>query len=120
MVGFDENVLELFEKERVALIKGGLNVDELSATLALQLEEAKTANAVQEGHKRQLKAATRLSGAKMRKAYNNASGMLDMAMGAVDKTSDAAKNFQRLRSRVRKPDLVDEAVPLPEPVPSPK
>ena len=100
--------------------RGGLEVDELSATLMLQLEEAKAANAIQEGLKRQLKAATRLSEAKMRKAYITASGMLDMAIAAVDKTSDAVKNFQRLRSRVRKPDLVDGKVPLPEPVPSAK
>ena len=120
MLGVDENVLVLYTKERVALIKAGLEVDVLTGTLSLQVEEAKTANAVQEGLKRQLKAATRVAEAKVRKAYITASGMLDMAIADVDKTSDAAKNFRRIRSRVRRPDELDEVVPLPEPTPSPK
>lgn len=119
MVGMDENVLELYVKERIALIKGGLDVDELTGTLSLQIEEAKTTNAMQEGLKRQLKAATQLTVAKMRKAYITASGMLDMAIAAVDKTSDVAKNFRRLRSRVRQPDLVGESEPMPVPLPEP-
>jgi hypothetical protein len=86
----------------------------------LQLEEAKGANAMQESLKRQLKASTQLTAAKIRKAYITASGMLDMAMAAVDKTSDAAKNFRRIRSRVEKVDLVEVAEPLPEPTTNPK
>jgi len=67
--------------------------------------------------KRQLEAATKLADAKLRKAHITASGMLDMAIASVDKTSDAAKDFRRIRSRVRKPDLVDGERPLPEPAP---
>ena len=119
MVGMDENVLKLYVQERIALIKAGLDVDEMTAVLSLQVEEAKTANAVQEGIKRELKAATKVTSAKMRKAYITASGMLDMAIAAVDKTSDAAQNFRRLRSRVRQPGLVDEAKPVPVPLPQP-
>ena len=114
-----ENTLTLFGQERNALNKGGLNVDELSADLSLQIEEAKGANAQQESLKRQLRAATKVAVAKMTKAYVTASGMLDMAMAAVEKTSDAAKNFRRIRSRIHMPDLADEAEPLPQPTPNP-
>jgi len=119
-IGAAENVLTLFGQERNALTKGGLNVDELMGALSLQLEEAKGANAFQESLKRQLKASTQLTAAKIRKAYITASGMLDMAMAAVDKTSDAAKNFRRIRSRIELPDKADEAETLPQPTPNPK
>ncbi len=115
-----ENVLVMYGQERVLLKKGCLDVDELTGTLELQLEEAKAANAAQESLKRQLVASTKVATAKLQKAYITASGMLDMAIAAVDKTSDAAKNFRRLRSRVKMPYQDDEAKPLPEPVPGAK
>ena len=121
MLGVDEKVLELFVQRRVALVKAGLDADAMVATLELQVAEAKTANAVQEGLKSQLKAATKVSVATGRKAYFTASGMLDMAMAAVDKTSDDAKLIQRIRSRVRDPESPDDSTtsarPLPEPAP---
>ena len=119
MLGVEENVLVLFSQERVALVKGGLNVDVMRPNLSLQIEEAKAANAVQEGFKRQLRAATAVCQAKMRQAYITASGMLDMAIAAVDKTSDAAKNFQAIRSRVKRLPREGEAVPVPLPEPLP-
>ena len=115
-----ENVLVMYGQERILLKKGSLDVDELAGILELLLEEAKAANAVQESLKRQLIASTKVATAKLQKAYITASGMLDMAIAAVDKTSDAAKNFRRLRSRVRMPDQAEEARPLPEPVPGAK
>jgi len=71
---------------------------------------------VQEGFKRQLKAATAVCKAKMRQAYVTASGMLDMAIAAVDKASSTAKVFQRLRSKIRQSDDATAAV-RPVPVP---
>ena len=110
-------VLELFSQERKALIKGGLDVDGLAAMLTLLFEEAKAADGVQESYKRQLKSSTVVTELKMRKAYSFASGMLDMAIAAVDKTSNAAKNFQSIRSQVRRPTDDDEVVPTPVPTP---
>ena len=115
-----ENTVTLFGQERIVLKKGGLNVDELIAELNLQIEQAKSANAMQESLKRQLREATKIAVSRLDKAYITASGMLDMAMAAVDKTSDAAKNFRRIRSRIHMPDLADEAESLPEPTPNPK
>jgi hypothetical protein len=43
--------------------------------------------------------------------------MLDISIAAVDKTSSAAKNFQSIRSRVRKSPEVEEIVPVPVPNP---
>ena len=119
MLGVEENVLVLYSQERTTLIKAGLNVDVMRPNLSLQVEEAKAANGVQEGYKRQLKAATEVCQAKIRQAYVTASGMLDMAIAAVDKTSSAAKNFQAIRSRVKRPPEDAEVVPapIPEPVP---
>ena len=121
MLGVDEKVLELFVQRRVALVKAGLDADAMVATLELQVAEAKTADAVQEGLKGELKAATKVATAKVRRSYITASGMLDMAMAAVDKTSDDAKLIQRIRSRVRDPESPDDSAtsarPLPEPAP---
>jgi len=39
-----------------------------------------------------------------------------MAIAAVDKTSPAAKNFQSIRSRVRRTQEEEEIVPAPVPV----
>jgi hypothetical protein len=74
------------------------------------------ASGMQEGFKRQLKAATVVCETKMRQACVTASGMLDISIAAVDKTSSAAKNFQSIRSRVRK-SPEEEIVPIPVPNP---
>ena len=104
-------------KERLALIKGGLDVDLMVAEIAHALEEARAANSNQESLKRQLKTSTTLAEEKARRAYVVGSSALDMAMGAVSKNSDAAKNFQRIRSRIRREAKDDIAVPQPLPVP---
>ncbi len=54
---------------------------------------------------------------KLRREYIHASGMLDVAIAVVDKTSPAAKNFQSIRSKVRKSP--EEEVIVPVPVPDP-
>jgi hypothetical protein len=47
------------------------------------------------------------------KLYVVCSGGLDTLMAAVKKNSAAAKNHQRLRSRIRKPRRESVAVPQP-------
>ena len=110
-------VLELFSQERNSLIGKGLDVDGLTATMNLFLEEARAADAMQESLKRQLKSATDITDLKLRRGYNHASGMIDMAMAAVDKTSSTAKNFQSIRSKARRIGDNEEIVPLPVPTP---
>ncbi len=118
ILGVIVRVLELFSQEQSALIKGGLDVAGLTATLNLLLEEAKAADAAQESLKRQLRSSTAIAELKLRRAYINASGMLDMAISVVDKTSPAAKNFQSIRSKVRKSPEEEEIVPVPVPDPT--
>jgi len=117
ILGLIVRVLELFSQERNALIKGGLDVDGLTATLNLLLEEARAADSAQESLKRQLRSSTAIAELKLRRSYINASGMLDMAIAVVDKTSPAAKNFQSIRSKVRKAPEEEEIVPVPVPAP---
>ena len=110
-------VLELFSQERNSLVGKGLVVDGLTATMNLFLEEARAADAMQESLKRQLKSATDITNLKLRRGYNHASGMIDMAMAAVDKTTSTAKNFQSIRSKARRIADGEEIVPLPVPTP---
>jgi len=85
------------------LEKAGYDAHKIGEILTARYEEAAKANARQEDLKRQLKEATAEVEALTDALYRSASGYLDAAMSAVGKGSDAAKNFQRLRSRVRMP-----------------
>ena len=115
ILGTCESVLEQVNKESAVLSKGGMDVPVARANLVMAHEEAKAANAQQESLKHQLTSSTILTEAKMRKAWNVASGTIDMMMAAVDKTSNVAKVFQRLRSRLRQAG--DQTNPAPQPVP---
>ena len=117
-VGFAQSVLDLLEKERSALSKGGLAVDIVISKLTIALEQARAANAAQESLKNQLKAATRLTEVTMESAYSAASSALDMAMGSVNNTSDTARVFQRLRSKMRLGPRNEISLPLPVPNPA--
>jgi hypothetical protein len=116
-IGLGEIVIEQLDKETTALTKGGMDVPVARATLELAVEEARAANALQESLKHQLTTATKLTVAKMERAYTIASGTIDMMMAAVEKTSDVAKVFQRLRSKMSRPNRDETAEPLPVPVP---
>ena len=102
-MGFSKNVLELVSEEASVLGKAGYDAHKIEAIVTAKYEEAAEANARQEDLKRQLKEATAEVEALTDALYRSASGYLDAAMGAVGKGSDAAKNFQRLRSRIRMP-----------------
>ena len=128
--GFLQGILDILTQEKLALVKGGLDVDLVSAEIAHAKEEARAANDIQESHKRQLKTSTTLVKEMMRRAYMVGSSALDMAMGAVSKDSPAAKNFQRIRSKIRRekkggdatvqPAPIPTAEQLPQPTPNPK
>jgi len=110
--GFIVIVLELLLKERRALVKAGWDVDAIIAALQGLHDAAVAANEAQEAAKRQLKASTDSFVAIKRQAYVTASGYLDMAIAAVGKDSEAAKNFRRYRGRARRGD-VGATVPMP-------
>ena len=97
------------------LDRAGYNPDEIGAILQAKYENAALANARQEDMKRASKALTEETVALTDDLYRMASGYLDAAIAAAGKGSEAAKNFQRLRSRVRQPDDDGEA-PTVEPV----
>ena len=120
ILGFLMGILDILKEEKLALIKGGMDVDLMSAEIAHALEEARAANDVQESHKRQLKTSTTLVEERMRRAYVVGSSALDMAMGAVSKDSPAAKNFQRIRSKIRREKKGIDAMVQPVPIPTPQ
>jgi hypothetical protein len=117
-LGFGKNMIELLDKETATLEKAGIHAKEIRATMAVKVERAAQANAHQEELKRQSKQATEEVTALMDDLYRTASGYLDAAIAAVGKGSEAAKNFQRLRSRARMPDQGGETVPEVPPSPA--
>ncbi|MBI4416069.1 MAG: hypothetical protein HY557_03700 [Euryarchaeota archaeon] len=102
-IGFGKNMLELVEKESAVLERAGYNPGEIHAILTEKYEKASEANARQEEMKRASKQQTEETVALTDDLYRTASGYLDAAIAAAGKGSEAAKNFQRLRSRVRAP-----------------
>jgi len=115
ILGFSENVQELFEKERAALKAAGYDVDAMLQILKQVHAQTLAQNAQQESLKRQLRDTTIRLKSLQKKLYNLTSGYIDAAMTAVDKGSPAAKIIRRLRSRIRRPDLAE--VPQVQPVP---
>ena len=109
-------VSKQLDLEKVALEKGGMNVVVSKATLDFVVEDAAVANATQESLKHQLTEATKLTEAKMHRAYVVMSGTVDMMMAAVEKNSETAKVFQRLRSKIRQAGDQTDEKPLPVPV----
>ena len=100
--GFSVNVQALFEKARSELEAGGLDVDRILADLAKLHNDAKRANSVQEEKKREAIQATEAFVALKRALYRANSSALDMAIGAVGKTSTSAANFRKLRSDIER------------------
>ena len=116
-LGFAKNVLELIERESAVLKDAGYSPDEIHAILEAKYDKAAVANARQEEMKRTSKQQTEDTVALTDDLYRTASGYLDAAIAAVGKGSEAAKNFQRLRSRIRMPGEPSEATLPVEPLP---
>jgi phosphosulfolactate phosphohydrolase-like enzyme len=115
-IGSGRVVSKQLDLEKVALEKGGMNVVTSKANLDFAVEDAAVANATQESLKHQLAEMTKLVEAKMHRAYVVMSGTVDMMMAAVEKNSETAKVFQRLRSKIRQAGDQTAAEPLPVPV----
>jgi len=102
--GFSETVQETVDKERAALTKAGLNPAAILAGLQGLHNAATAANEAQEAAKRNARATTDTFVTLKRELYELSSGVLDMAIAAVGKNSDAGKNLRRYRSRIRRRD----------------
>ncbi len=113
--GFLTIVIELLKAERDALEKAGWDVDAILGNLQALHDAAVAANESQEAAKRQSKASTESFVAIKRQAYLTASGYLDMAIAAVGKGTDAAKNLRRYRVRARRAGRDAAPVPAPNP-----
>lgn len=85
-----------------------VDVDTLLLQMAKDHEEAAKANAEQEAAKLNAHEKTERFVAAKRKLYVTISSCLDMAIAAVRKDSLPAKNFRRLRSRIKKPDTEEK------------
>jgi len=107
--GVSKNFLKLVDEAKVPLETGGLRTDSMKAVVSTKLETAVNLNARQETKKRELRAMTIEVEAAYDDLYRTVSGYLDACIGIVGKNSVEAKNFQRLRSRIRMPgNQVDE------------
>jgi acetamidase/formamidase len=115
-IGAGRTVSKQLDLEKPVLEKGGMNVVTSKANLDFAVEDAAVAHATQESLKHQLTEMTKLVEAKMHRAYVVMSGTVDMMMAAVEKNSETAKVFQRLRSKIRQTGNQTTAEPLPVPV----
>jgi len=120
ILGFAQNLLKLIDEEEAALEKAGLNVDEMRKDVSKKLENAVRANARQEDLKRELKDTTVVVEESNDDLYRTTSGYLDACIGMVGKGTIAAKNFRRLRSRIRMPGEQSDEMVTVEPIPEGK
>ena len=117
ILGFSEDVQKAVGKEAKALENKGTDAEKVLVQIEEQHEQVAVLNAQQESLKRQLKATTTAYMEARLRLYIACSGALDTLMAAVEKNSAAAKNLQRLRSRIRRPRGPIVAAILPVPVP---
>jgi len=123
IVGLGNNFLDLVDKAKEILEKGGLRTDEMKVVVSSKLEKAVDVNGRQETKKRELRDLTIELNAANDDLYRTTSGFLDACIGVSGKGSPTARNFQRLRSRIRMPGdqsgeagLVEPVKPVAEPM----
>ncbi len=115
VIGLSEDVDKALESERESMMKAGVDADAIRTKVRTLREAVVAKNAVQESQKRQLKATTAELEGMEDELYLVSSGAVDTMMAAVGKTSDAAKNFQRMCSRIRRPEAPAETLPVAPP-----
>jgi len=121
ILGTIEKIEDLQVTERVVLKKGNLDIDPMHEKLLAQHKKTNASNEKQEQKKRELKMSTEEHEADLKQLYVMGSSQLDMMIGSVDKNSVPAKNFRRIRSRMKRPftDEAFEVEPAPQPTPEP-
>ena len=102
--GFAKGFVGLLDEQEATLEKLPVNVREMRRIVNEKLETAVRKNARQERLKQELRESTVEVDAANDDVYRTTSGFLDGLIGAIGKGSPAAKNFQRVRSRIRQPD----------------
>ena len=113
------DVAEALIKASNPLAKVGMDGPKMGAELLADRERCEKADAEQEAAKRVQGEKTKAKDAAYRRLWVKGSGFLDMVIAAVEKDSDAAKNFRRIRSRVSRPPADEGTEPAPLPVPVP-
>jgi hypothetical protein len=116
VLGFSDDVVKLNVKAKPTLVGSGIDVDKRIAVISNLKEQMLLANADQEEAKRILKAKTARYTELKHRLYVAASGLLDTDIAAVEKDSDDAKNFRRLRSRITRPDTAEQPAITPVPL----
>lgn len=104
ILGFVDGVGGLFDKERRTLAAAGVEVDKVTGKLEALRQRVIDLAADQENLKRDTGQTTQDLMRLLHELYVYASGMLDAAMFAVSKDSLQARNFRRLRSRIKRPN----------------
>ncbi len=121
ILGFVEKIENLQVEEKETLKKAGLDIDSMNAELLELHRIANESNEKQEKKKRELRAISETHKADLRNLYVRGSSHLDMMIGAVAKDSIPAKNFRRIRSRLKRPreDEIAELQPAEGPATGP-
>ena len=121
ILGGIEKIENLQVTERSTFLKKNLDIDGMHEKLLAQHRKANASNEKQEQKKRELREATEEHEADLKALYGLGSSQLDMMIGAVEKRSVSAKNFRRIRSRLKRSDAdeITDAEPVPTPVPNP-
>src|SRR3989304_2285543 len=116
-VGLAKRVIEVLLVLVAVLAKAGMDARVMAAGVDKLLQEFAAADAQQEALKRQLKAQTVVVEAARHRLHVNASGILDAAIAAVGKDSDAAANLRRIRSDIKRDMQTadDSTTPAPPP-----
>jgi predicted DNA-binding protein len=121
ILGLVEKTEDVQVTEQAALTNANLNAAKMHEELLALHRKANASNELQEKKKRELKEITEQHVMDLKQLYVAASSQLDMMIGAVKKNSVAAKNFRRIRSRLKRQNADDIVVaqPVPQPVPTP-
>ena len=102
-LGFATSFVENAEEVKEIAAKVGMSVDEMNKIVREKLEYVAKLNARQEALKRETVETTALLNEGNDDLYRTVSGVLDALIAALGKGTPAAKNLQRLRSRIRMP-----------------
>ena len=112
------DVAEALEKAAEALAKIRVDGPAMGRELLADRKACEKADAEQEEAKRVLKAKTAAKDELYHRLWVKASGLLDVVIASVQKDSEDAANFRRIRSRVsRPPEAETSPAPVPAPVP---
>lgn len=118
--GLAKGFLGLLDENAPLFVGTPIDVPKVRKIVSDKLEVVVQKDARQEHTKVALRESTVEVNAANADLQRTVSGWLDAVIGAVGKGSPAAKNFQRLRSRIRMPDREDAATTVETTLQGPK